>query len=65
MPNLQNVSFSSEILGTQLRIRLSTNAVRSVEKNGGIDAYLQKISPNCLSAKLKKIKKMLEVKACN
>ncbi|MDR2681719.1 MAG: 50S ribosomal protein L28 [Holosporaceae bacterium] len=63
MPNLQNVSFSSEILGTQLRIRLSTNALRSVEKNGGIDAYLLKAPANTLSAKFQKIKKLLEQKA--
>ncbi|GHU14276.1 50S ribosomal protein L28 [Alphaproteobacteria bacterium] len=59
MPNLQNVSFLSESLGTQLRIRLSTGAVRSVEKNGGIDAYLLKASTDVLSAKFRKIRKVI------
>ncbi|MDR2794805.1 MAG: 50S ribosomal protein L28 [Holosporaceae bacterium] len=62
MPNLQNVSFMSEVLGAQLKIRLSTSAVRSVEKNGGIDAYLLKTSADDLSVKLKKIKRILEAK---
>jgi large subunit ribosomal protein L28 len=51
MPNLQNVSFLSEILGSRVRVRLSANAVRSVEKKGGIDKYLINTCDSLLSEK--------------
>ncbi|MDR2067393.1 MAG: 50S ribosomal protein L28 [Holosporaceae bacterium] len=60
LPNLQVVSFASDVLGMCVRVRASTAAVRSVEKNGGIDKYLLKTSKNLLTAKFRKIKKILE-----
>src|SRR3546814_12383525 len=40
LPNLQEVSLMSDVLGTAVQMRLSTRAIRTVEKRGGIDAYL-------------------------
>ena len=40
LPNLQVTSLLSDILGTPIRLRLSTRAIRTVEAKGGIDAYL-------------------------
>ncbi len=40
LPNLQDSSMLSDILGTAVRMRLSTRAIRTVEHNGGIDAFL-------------------------
>ncbi|MBV9538533.1 MAG: 50S ribosomal protein L28, partial [Acidisphaera sp.] len=40
LPNLQEASLLSDALGHVVRMRLSTRAIRSVEHNGGIDAYL-------------------------
>jgi large subunit ribosomal protein L28 len=40
LPNLQVTSLLSDILGHEIRLRLSTRAIRSVEHNGGIDAFL-------------------------
>jgi large subunit ribosomal protein L28 len=40
LPNLQVTSLLSDILGSAVRMRLSTRAIRTVEHNGGIDAYL-------------------------
>ena len=40
LPNLQDSSVLSDILGTAVRMRLSTRAIRTIEHNGGIDAYL-------------------------
>ena len=62
LPNLQNVSFLSETLGTQVRVRLSTHAVRSVEKKGGIDNYLLTTCDSMLSPKFRKMKKLLKTK---
>ena len=40
LPNLQQASILSDALGTPFRLRLSTRAIRSIEHNGGLDAYL-------------------------
>ena len=40
LPNLQQTSLLSDILGTTIRLRLSTHALRTVEHNGGLDAFL-------------------------
>ncbi len=40
LPNLQQVSMLSDILNVTVRMRISTRAMRTVEHNGGIDAFL-------------------------
>lgn len=39
-PNLQNVTLLSEALGHAVRLRITTRALRTVQKVGGLDAYL-------------------------
>jgi len=40
LPNLQDASFFSDVLGVPVRMRLTTNGIRTVEHNGGLDAFL-------------------------
>ena len=40
LPNLQRTSMNSEILGRNVTLRVSTSAIRTVEKHGGLDAFL-------------------------
>ncbi len=40
LPNLQESSFFSDVLAVSVRIRISTNGIRTVEHNGGLDAFL-------------------------
>jgi large subunit ribosomal protein L28 len=40
LPNLQEASLLSEALGTSVRLRVSTGALRTIEHNGGLDAFL-------------------------
>lgn len=40
LPNLQETSVLSDALGTSVRLRLSTRALRTIEHNGGLDAFL-------------------------
>jgi large subunit ribosomal protein L28 len=40
LPNLQESSFYSDVLGTSVQMRLSTRGIRTVEHNGGLDAFL-------------------------
>lgn len=63
MPNLQDMSVYSEILGSKINIRMTTRALRTIEKNGGLDSYLlnkpvSKLSPECkiLRARLESAK---------
>ena len=49
LPNLCNVTFISDALGRNVRLRVSTNALKSVDHNGGLDAYLIKAKADVLS----------------
>ena len=40
LPNLQETSLLSDVLGRLVRIRVSARAIRTIEHKGGIDAYL-------------------------
>jgi len=40
LPNLQETSVLSDVLGTSVKIRLTTHALRTIEHNGGLDAFL-------------------------
>ena len=40
LPNLQETSLNSVVLNTQVRVRVSTRALRTIEHNGGLDAFL-------------------------
>jgi len=40
LPNLQEQSVLSDVLGTTIRIRLTTHGLRTIEHNGGLDAFL-------------------------
>jgi large subunit ribosomal protein L28 len=56
LPNLLNVTLISDTLGRSVKLRISANALRSVEHRGGLDAFLLKakdddLSPNALSLK--------------
>ena len=42
MPNLQNKWLYSDVLSSSIRIRLTTNALRTIDHVGGLDAYLMK-----------------------
>lgn len=40
LPNLQETTLISDILGASVRMHLSTNGIRTVEHNGGLDSFL-------------------------
>jgi len=63
LPNLCNVTFISDVLGRNVRLRVSTNALKSVDHRGGLDAYLLKardteLSPRALELKRQIVKKV-------
>lgn len=40
LPNLQYRQLYSETLGESIRLRISVNALRTIDKHGGLDGYL-------------------------
>ena len=57
LPNLTNVTLLSDTLGRSIKLRISTQALRSVEHNAGLDNFLLKSRDTALSAKALKFKK--------
>ena len=57
LPNLNDVTLVSESLGKSYKLRISANALRSVDHRGGLDAFLAKAKDDELSANALKIKK--------
>ena len=59
LPNLQNTTFFSERLGRSIQLRVAVSAIRTVEKRGGLDEYLQSTSNTKLPPEALKIKKKI------
>src|ERR1700720_1611272 len=62
LPNLCNVTFISDVLGKNVRLRVSTNAIKSVDHNGGLDAFLRKARAGDLSPRALELKRQIEKK---
>lgn len=59
LPNLNDVTLISDILGQSFKLRVSAHALRTVDHRGGLDAFLVKAKDDDLSVKAQKIKKEL------
>ena len=59
LPNLQEVSLMSEVLGRTVQLRVSVAAIRSVEHRGGLDAFLMDKQDAELSVELRRLKKQI------
>jgi large subunit ribosomal protein L28 len=59
LPNLVNVTFISDALGRNVRLRVSTNALKSVDHNGGLDTYLIKAKADVLSPRALELKRAI------
>jgi large subunit ribosomal protein L28 len=59
MPNLQNVTLLSDTLQRRVRVRISTNALKTVDHRGGLDAFLLKAKDDDLAPKLRELKRQI------
>lgn len=59
LPNLQNVKFFSKTLDKSINMKVSVHALKSVEKNGGLDDYLKKTSNRVLAPEALAVKKSI------
>ncbi len=57
LPNLNEVSLTSETLGQTVRFKISAAALRTVDHRGGLDAFLAKADDAELSARALKLKR--------
>lgn len=60
LPNLQKASLLSDALGETIQLRLSTRAIRTIEKRGGLDAYLLSTPTEDLGKKARDLKKRIQ-----
>jgi large subunit ribosomal protein L28 len=60
LPNLQETSLLSDALGNAVKLRLCTRAIRSVERNGGIDAFLLGVPDAKLPEDARALKRRIE-----
>jgi large subunit ribosomal protein L28 len=51
------VTLQSETLGQSFRARIAVKALRTVDKRGGLDAFLAKAKDEELSVKMLKVKR--------
>lgn len=60
LPNLQVVSMMSEVLNTPVQMRIAMSTLRSIEKRGGLDAYLLSANDGDLAEEGLKIKRRIK-----
>src|SRR5437588_3113788 len=59
LPNLLNVTLMSDALGRSVKLRVSANALRSVDHRGGLDAFLIKAKDDDLSERALGLKRQI------
>lgn len=64
-PNLQVISLASDSLGQTYKLKISMNALRSVDKVGGLDAFLLKSGDATLSPKALRLKRAIAKKTAS
>ena len=60
LPNLNNVTLTSEVLGKDFQLKVSASALRTIDKVGGLDPFLRKSAIENLSSNAMKIKRDIE-----
>ncbi len=59
LPNIQERRLYSEALGRSVRLRIATNTLRTIEKRGGLDAFLLSSSRADLPSELGRIRRLI------
>jgi large subunit ribosomal protein L28 len=60
LPNLQETSVLSDALNQTVRLRVSTRGIKTIEINGGIDAYLLSVNDRKLSLEALRLKRRVQ-----
>ena len=62
LPNLLNVTLLSDSLGRSVRLRISANALKSVDHRGGLDSFLFAAKDAELSTRALELKRQVSKK---
>jgi large subunit ribosomal protein L28 len=62
LPNLLQVTLMSEALNRSVRLRISANALKTVDHRGGLDAFLLAAKDSELSARALELKRQVRKK---
>ena len=57
LPNLNEVTLASDVLGQAFKFKISAAALRTVDHRGGLDAFMAKAKDTELSDKALKVKR--------
>ena len=60
LPNLQEVSLYSDTLGETIQFRLAARSIRTIEKRGGLDAFLLGMPSDELNKKARALKRRIK-----
>lgn len=60
LPNLQETSLMSDVLGQWVRLRVSTAGIRTIEHNGGLDAYLLNTPSTRLTPEARRLRRRIQ-----
>ena len=60
MPNLQEMALMSDVLGVPVRLRVTTAGIRTIEHNGGLDAYLLGTPSTRLTPEARRLKRRIQ-----
>jgi large subunit ribosomal protein L28 len=56
-PNLAHMDLTSETLNKSIRLKISTQALRSIDRNGGLDGFILKQADDNLSIRARRMKR--------
>ena len=62
LPNLLNVTMISDALGRSFKLRVSANAIKTVDHRGGLDAFLLSARNELLSPQMRDLKREIRKK---
>src|SRR5690348_10798222 len=62
LPNLLNVTMMSDTLGRSVKLKVSANAIKTVDHRGGLDAYLMAAKDDVLAPKARELKREIAKK---
>jgi large subunit ribosomal protein L28 len=60
LPNLQETAVLSDALGQMVRLRVSTRGLKTIEHNGGIDAFLLSVTDSKLTTEALRLKRRVQ-----
>jgi len=61
-PNVQKVALPSEALGRQIRMKIATRTLRTVQKKGGLDRFLLETADHKLMPAALRLKRQVQKK---